>query len=580
MSLNEYLIMGNARAESQLQALIHARGCDTVFPSLGKWDDEYPVMRQVLRKHDDFHRTLELLHTLIEENKRDTLVFRETAALSQLLTHELKMYILGVLSEMGSRLQTETHRLFTVIFVGLFIVFLSLVFFLYWFNQTVLSRLLPLDALAANMAFGDYSRDVPVSGNDEITTLARSFNTMRSAVQASLQEISAEKDKIDIILSSIGDAVVAFDLAGHPILLNGAAERLCALTHEEALQCDQRTLFTLRSLAGDVLHPVDMVLRTGEPIDSKDAMELVRSDGSALMIAHSASPLRTDTKEIAGVVLVLRDVSEEFRLREMMIQNEKMLSVGGLAAGMAHEINNPLAGIMQTAEVLETRLLGTVSGNRQAAERCGITLDALRLYIEDRKIDEMLRIIHDSGKRVSQIVDNMLGFARKSDARSSTHQVTDLIDQALELARTDYDLKKQYDFKSIKIEKDYEADLPPVFCDAGKLQQVFLNIFSNGAHAMQNAEIKKPPCFSIRVWFDPEKSDICLEIADNGPGMSESVRKRVFEPFFTTKPVGVGTGLGLSVSYFIITRDHRGSMDVRSAPGEGATFIITLPVQR
>ncbi len=147
------------------------------------------------------------------------------------------------------------------------------------------------------------------------------------------------------------------------------------------------------------------------------------------------------------------------------------------------------------------------------------------------------------------------------------------------LAATDYDFKKHYDFKVIEITKQYADKVPPVPCEGTKIQQVLLNILRNGAQAMQAAGTGKPR-FIIRTRFKKEHEMVCMEIEDNGPGMDEATRKRVFEPFFTTKPPGVGTGLGLSVSYFIITENHGGTLAVESMPNKGAKFIVRLPVER
>jgi signal transduction histidine kinase len=154
----------------------------------------------------------------------------------------------------------------------------------------------------------------------------------------------------------------------------------------------------------------------------------------------------------------------------------------------------------------------------------------------------------------------------------------ELLDKTAELAATDYDLKKQYDFKKIEIQREYAGNLPAVPCEGAKIQQVLLNILRNGAQAMQAAGVQSPR-FIFRTGFDDERNMAIVEIEDNGPGMDDETRKRVFEPFFTTKPAGVGTGLGLSVSYFIITENHDGEMEVESRPGTGAKFIIRLPVK-
>lgn len=284
------------------------------------------------------------------------------------------------------------------------------------------------------------------------------------------------------------------------------------------------------------------------------------------------------TNGVGGAVIRVDDVSERVRLEEMMIQSEKMLSVGGLAAGMAHEINNPLAGLLQTAVVLENRLCGDLDANRRAAEAAGISMAAIRSYLEARDLIAMLASIRESGDRAARIVRNMLEFARKSDRAFSSHDPGEILDSTIDLAASDYDLKKNYDFRKIEIVREYAADMPAIPCEKSKLQQVILNILRNGAEAMAESGTWDglPPRFVLRTSIDADMARIDIE--DNGPGMDEATRRRVFEPFFTTKSVGRGTGLGLSVSYFIITEDHRGTLSASSAVGKGTTFTIRLPI--
>ncbi|WP_020587984.1 PAS domain S-box protein [Desulfobacter curvatus] len=275
----------------------------------------------------------------------------------------------------------------------------------------------------------------------------------------------------------------------------------------------------------------------------------------------------------------VQDISERKQMEEIIIQSEKMLSVGGLAAGMAHEINNPLAGMVQTAQVMAQRLTADldISASRKAAEAADTSLEAIEQFMAARGIPRMIRTIIESGQRVSEIVNNILNFSRKDEATVSTHYLDKILDKTVELAATDYNLKKAYDFKQIKITREYDGNLPAVPCQAGKIQQVILNILANGAMAMQEAGTSNPE-FILRTFGAPARDMVCMEIEDNGPGMNEKTRKQIFDPFFTTKPVGVGTGLGLSVSYFIITEHHKGEMAVESSPGAGAKFVIRIPL--
>ncbi len=282
------------------------------------------------------------------------------------------------------------------------------------------------------------------------------------------------------------------------------------------------------------------------------------------------------TNGIDGVVIRMDDITDQVRLEEMMIQSEKMLSVGGLAAGMAHEINNPLAGMMQNAQVIHNRLSRDIPSNQKAADEVGISMDDLRAYMEKRDILTKLDMINETGNRAARIVKNMLGFSRKSESILESHDLSKLLNQTIELAKSDYNLKKRYDFKLIKISKEFDPGTPSVICDKSKIQQVLLNILKNGAEAMFDLiDEAFLPQFVLRLY--PEDSFACIEIEDNGPGMDDETRKRLFEPFYTTKAVGKGTGLGLSVSYFIIVNDHKGKMLVESTKDNSTKFIIKLP---
>jgi len=287
------------------------------------------------------------------------------------------------------------------------------------------------------------------------------------------------------------------------------------------------------------------------------------------------SPSENVEQDIS-LVISFHDVSEKIRMQEMMMQSEKMLSVGGLAAGMAHEINNPLAGIMQNTQLIKNRLTSSIPANEKVAMESKTSMESIQSYVVNRKILRSLGNILDAGSNAAKIVDNMLSFAKKGNSSKAIYNIRKLLEKTLELAKNDYDLKKKYDFKQIRIVKEFDSDIPNVPCEESKIMQVFYNIIKNATEAMYTGEGKiKNSSLTFRT--RNLKKMVQIEIEDNGPGMDEPIRKRVFEPFFTTKDVNKGTGLGLSLSYFIIVEDHDGEMEVESTIGKGTKFIIKLP---
>jgi PAS domain S-box-containing protein len=401
-------------------------------------------------------------------------------------------------------------------------------------------------------------------------------HTLEDKVQERTKELKHVQNLLSNIVNSMPSMLVGVDADNRIIQWNKATEKT---TGVGAMDAQGKNLCDVFPRMESQLKKITQSINSRKT--NYDPKQAVKSDSGTIYEDVTIYPLMTNGVE--GAVIRIDDVTEKVMLEEMMVQSEKMLSVGGLAAGMAHEINNPLAGMLQSANVMENRLTQIdMPANLKAAKEAQVDMESIKTFMEERGILRMITTIRNSGERVAQIIDNMLSFARKSEHSVSSHDPAELLDKILELAATDYNLKKQYDFKTIKIIKEYEANLPMISCEGAKIQQVLLNILSNGAQAMQEYlkdDKDKKPEFILRLFKEAYANKLHIEIEDNGPGMDEETRKRIFEPFFTTKPVGQGTGLGLSVSYFIITENHDGFMDVISEPGNGATFIIRLPLE-
>jgi len=372
------------------------------------------------------------------------------------------------------------------------------------------------------------------------------------------------------IIDSIPSVLVGIDSATKVTQWNLQAEKLTGVLDDKA---SGKTLVEVLPILKGKLEKIQrVVLGNGK----QENFRLNTHDkGQNKYLDVTVSPLLGQKEK--GAVIRIDDITKTVKLGEMITQSEKMLSVGGLAAGMAHEINNPLAGMMQNAQLVLNRLTMDLPANNRAAEKAGITLAAIRDYMDRRDILHKIDNINIAGIHAAKIVENMLSFAKKGDSIKSECSLPSLIDKTLELAQNHYDLKQKYDFKQIKIIHGIEPDFPMVVCEESKIIQVVLNIIQNAAQAMhEGGKPIKNPTLIFRL--NRDKSMVRMEIEDNGPGMEEETRKRIFEPFYTTKPDGIGTGLGLSVSYFIITENHGGRMWVESSPGFGAKFIILLPL--
>jgi PAS domain S-box-containing protein len=413
-----------------------------------------------------------------------------------------------------------------------------------------------------------YSPYVDASGQISGVVVTCRDTTERMLAEEELRQL---RNYLANIIDSMPSVLVGVDRDGKVTQWNTAAEKLTGIGAKEAQgQLLEQVLPTLNQ----EMEKVRQAIRDRAAKSESKVPRIV--DGETRYQDVTVFPLISNGVE--GAVIRVDDVTDRVRIEEMMVQSEKMLSVGGLAAGMAHEINNPLGAILQASQNIIRRVSPDFPANSRVAEGCGTTLGAVRQYLDEREILAFLEDIRNSGLRAAQIVENMLAFSRKPDAMGSPTNLSDLLDRTLLLAESDYDLKKHYDFRQIEIVRDYRPDVPPVVCQPSKLQQVFLNILRNGAEAMsERADSGPTPRFVLRMMA--EGSLVRVEIEDNGPGMDEAIRRRVFEPFFTTKPPGIGTGLGLSVSYFIITQDHGGTLSVKAQPGVGSSFIIELPVE-
>jgi hemerythrin-like metal-binding protein len=300
------------------------------------------------------------------------------------------------------------------------------------------------------------------------------------------------------------------------------------------------------------------------------ANEEVNKSQLALAVANQSLELRVQerTRDLSEALLKLQQTQTR------LLQSEKLAAVGQLAAGVAHEINNPIGFVTSNIGSLaayvgqlfslidqyQTAISDLPADQRAALQAAArkVDLDYLR---ED--IPNLLKESRDGLSRVKDIVSGLRDFSRADDGQWTPTDLTQVLEGALKVAGNEIKNKGTV-LKEL-------VDLPPVDCISSQMSQVLVNLLVNAAQALL-----APGVITLRTGIQGES--VWLEVSDNGSGMPEEVKKRIFEPFYTTKSVGKGTGLGLSITWEIIQR-HHGHIDVTSAPGAGTTFRVTLPVK-
>jgi PAS domain S-box-containing protein len=395
--------------------------------------------------------------------------------------------------------------------------------------------------------------------------LAREI-TIRRSVET---QLTHTRSILDSIIDSMPSALFTLDNNGFIIQCNQQAA--------DWLACERHPLVGKR-LSNYIIELNDFNALINESLKEQSVKKIERIKLSLPIGLFPADitlyPLKDDN--LKGLVIRIDDISQREKMEEVIVQTEKMKSVGGLAAGMAHEINNPLGAILQGIQNIQRRIQADNEKNQEIAAQYQLDLNAMWNYLEHRQILKFINNIQDAGQRAASIVSNMLQFSRGNQQQLSPTLVKDLIDRSLNLAHADLDLK------NIKIHLSDIEDSLLLYCIPSELEQVILNLLQNAAQALNNylpSDIESTWAPEIKLSAYQDSSHTFIKVEDNGPGMSQEVRRRIFEPFYTTKDIGAGTGLGLSVSYFIITAHHHGQLDIESKVNEGACFTLTIPNQ-
>jgi histidine kinase len=353
------------------------------------------------------------------------------------------------------------------------------------------------------------------------------------------------EERYKIIFNTISDPIFVLDAQELTILdCNNSVTSVYGYSKEDLRNASFLMLFPTEDRQAKAKS-----LRTHSRIETA---KQIRKDGQMIYVNIHISASEYSGQEV--LLVTTTDVTVQLMAQQQLIQASKMATLGEMATGVAHELNQPLSVIKTASSFLR----------RKASKREEISPDILETMVEemDKHVD-----------RASKIIGHMRDFGRKSDVVKEKVHINDVLRRAVDF------FKQQLKLREIEVVEVLDKDLPPVLADPNRLEQVFVNLLINARDAIEKkgeteARKKGPKLITLKTKADDAM--VSIEVSDTGTGIPEALLHRVFEPFFTTKKVGKGTGLGLSISYGIV-QDYDGTIKVESKEGEGATFVLRFP---
>ena len=391
---------------------------------------------------------------------------------------------------------------------------------------------------------------------------------LRTAIDVALSKRELEVKLADrerwfaTTLHSIGDAVIATDTEQRITFMNAIAEEVTGWKVKEAEGRSLAEVFKLvdETTGAPLELPLDRALREGFAIEVPRAKAIARKPGNLRSVDDSAAPIINDKGRVIGGVVVFRDVTERRQLEQRLAQTERLAAIGTLSAGMAHEINNPLAYVLANVEyALEVLPELAAEANGSAVAQITELIEALREAKEGSQ--RVHRIVHELKK---------FGRAEAEATKARVLELTDVVDDAIRMTEN---IVRHH----ARVRREYRTT-PFVAGNAGQLEQVFINLLVNAAQAIGSADGSGTAETNeiVVATFTDESGRAVVEVRDSGPGIPVALQGKIFHPFFTTKAVGEGSGLGLSICHSLI-HQHHGEITLTSKPNEGATFRVVLP---
>ncbi len=375
-------------------------------------------------------------------------------------------------------------------------------------------------------------------------TIAIKKAKIREQLQQNNQKLKQTMDYLQNVLDNSADMIITTDIENNVVEFNKGAQEILGYTQNESVG---------KPLCGFFANPVhcnqllEKIKQEGKI--SNQETQFATKENKIIDISITLSQLKDTSGNMIGTVGISRDITEFKRTQAQLVQAGKLAGIGQLAAGIAHEINNPLSGVLGYAKRLMKK-----AEDEEIKKTPGF-----------ESFQREMKLIVDSALRCKKIIDGLLKFSRTSDTVSMAVNINEVIDEALIL------FGNQLSSQNIELNKILSPNIPTIRANHTQIQQVFTDIIINAIQAMPNGGV-------LTIATRPVNSSaVEIEFTDTGEGISKENLPKIFEPFFTTREPGKGTGLGLYMIYRIL-QGHHGHIDVKSEIGKGATFVITLPV--
>ncbi len=394
-----------------------------------------------------------------------------------------------------------------------------------------------------SVAVGDFTKTIEMPGQFEFSQLTQAYNQMLSSLKKSEEHLRK-------VFYAADDAIMTTDREGRITLWSESSERMFGYGKDQIVGKDLSTLHSPRVKSDLIGQMQESAMKKGrwqgEIVYANSKGHFI--DGWCVM-----TTLTEETGEIIGYLSVVRDMTEKKHMEMQLIQADKMASLGELAAGVAHEINNPLSGILSNAEFLQEEIPE-----------------------DSKEQQEEIREIVDNSQRIKTIVQDLLNFSRQRDSKTyTTLDISSVITSSLNLT------EHQINLDRIKIIKEIGDTLPYVRGSFNQIEQVFINLLSNARYALNQKYPDPHEDKTLLIRTDQVEENgrkyVRVEFMDRGIGIREEDMEKIFNPFFTSKEQGQGTGLGLSISFNII-QEHKGTIRFESKEGEYTKVTVDLPI--